>query len=236
MPVEVSEIDVGDDGSSFRFRVMDPADPKAEVLNVHSASTDVTAGDLMTGRVTPSALNVNGASLTLRVNAEGQITTPLPALPGAHGTFPAVAIEGGRVCIRQEGRQDFAVRGANLRLESAGLLVILTGKVSDPKWGEWTLRGELQRSTRSGWVELTSESVVLDPELLATVPFATPELFDEVKALGRASVTIRLTISATREVQTDVEISPALKLFGTPLGPTYRLYTNGDHLSFESAR
>src|SRR5207237_9588483 len=89
MPVEVSEVDVGDSTSSFRFRVMDPADPKAEVLNVHSASADVTAADLMTGRVSPSTLNLSGASLTLRVSPEGQILTPLPALPGSGGTLPA---------------------------------------------------------------------------------------------------------------------------------------------------
>lgn len=236
MPVEVSEINVGEDNSSFRFRVMDPADPKAEVLNVHSASADVTAADLMTGRVSPSALNFAGASLTLRVNSDGQLTTPLPVLPGTSGTFPAVAIVDGRVCIHQQGRPDFAVNGVNLKLEPTSTTVVISGNVHDPKWGEWTLRGELQRDTRTGWVELTSTDAPLDPALLATVPFAPSELFENVKHQGRANVTIRLVLNADRTVEPSVEICPIFKIFGTPLGKSYRLYTNGTDASFEAVK
>ena len=49
MPVEVSELDVTDDSASFRFRVMDPADPKSEVFTVRSASANVSVADLVTG-------------------------------------------------------------------------------------------------------------------------------------------------------------------------------------------
>jgi hypothetical protein len=233
MPVEVSEFDVGGDRASFRFRVMDPGDPHSEVLNVPAASADVSASDLMTGRVSPSALNFNGASLTLRVNADGQVTTPLPALPGTNGSFPAVAIDNGRVCVRQEGRPDFAVSGVTLRLTPAAQKVTLSGSVSDPDWGEWTIRGELRRDNRTGWVELTSADAPLDPELLATIPFAPPELFDNVQVSGRTAVKIRLTLGANRDVQPAVEIGPALQLFGTSLGRTYRLYTNGTDAHFE---
>jgi hypothetical protein len=233
MPVEVSELDVGDDRASFRFRVMDPGNPEAEVFSVPSASADVSASDLMTGRVAPSALRFNGASLTLRVNTHGQVTTPPPALPGERGTFPAFDIEHGRVRIFQEGRPDFIVHGVSLKVEPEAKLVALTGAVSDPKWGEWTIRGEFQRDTRTGWVELTSPNAPLDRELLSAVPFAPPGLFDNVPVTGRASVKLRLTIRSNREVDPSVEIGPALKLFGTPLGRTYRLYYNGDHVYFE---
>jgi hypothetical protein len=236
MPVEVSEIKVGDDNSSFRFRVMDPADPRAEVLSVHSASADVTAADLVTGRVSPSALNVRGMALTLRVNEKGEVLTPLPAMPGTGGTFPAVAIENGHVYIRQEGRPDFSVHGVNLTLEPAGDVVTLSGSVNDPKWGEWALRGELLRETRTAWVELTSAGAPLDAELLATVPFAPPRLFDDVRLAGRAAVTVRLEIGPNREVQPEVEIRAPLSLFGVPLGPKYRLYANGLDSRFERTK
>jgi hypothetical protein len=236
MPVEVSEINVGDDNSSFRFRVMDPADPNAEVLNVHSASADVSAADLMTGRVSPSALSVRGMALTLRVNEKGEVLTPLPAVPGTGVTFPAVAIGDGHAYIRQEGRPDFSVHGVNLKLESVGSVVALSGTVNDPRWGEWSLRGELLRETRTGWVELTSASAPLDPELLASVPFAPPRLFDDVKLAGRAAITVRLHIGPDREVQPEIEIRSPFSVFGVPVGPTYRLYANGTDSRFERAR
>jgi hypothetical protein len=216
MPVEVSEINVGDDSSSFRFRVMDPADPKAEVLAVHSASADVSATDFMTGRVVPSALNLNGASLTLRVDSDGQVRTPIPALPGSGGTVPMVAITNGRICIRQEGRPEFAVNGLNLKLEPVAQTITLSGTVNDPNWGEWTVRGEVDRVSRTGWVELTSADAPLDEELLATIPFVAPTLFDEVKSLGRAAATVRLTLGADRDVQPSVEIRQTRRIFGIP--------------------
>ncbi len=236
MPVEVSEIDVGDATSSFRFRVMDPADPKAEVLNVQSASADVSAADIMTGRVAPSALNLSGAALTLRVGPDGQVLTPLPALPGAGGPVPTVVIANGRICIRQEGRPDFAVSGVSLKLEPTGQTVTLSGTVNDPKWGVWTVRGELRRDTRTGWVELASKDAPLDAELLATIPFVSARLFDEVKSANRAAVTIRLEVGPDRDVQTSVEIRQTRRIFGIPAEATIRLIPGSDSYRIQPLR
>jgi hypothetical protein len=236
MPVEVSDIDIGDDGSSFRFRVMDPADPRSEVLNVHSASTDVTAADLVTGRVTPSALNLSGAALTLRVGPDGQVLTPLPALPGLATTVPTVAINGGRLCVRQDGRPDFVVNGVNLKLEPADQTVAISGSVNDPKWGAWTVRGELRRDTRTGWLELTNEEAPLDAELLATVPFAPRGLFDDVPTTGSAAVALRLSIGADRDVHPEVEIRHTHKVFGVPVSTTFRLAPGSERYYFEPLR
>lgn len=235
MPVEVSEVEVGDDTSSFRFRVMDPADPKAEVLNVHSASANVSATDFMTGRVAPSSLNLTGAALTLRVGADGQVLTPLPALPGPNGTVPTVATTNGRVCIRQEGRPDFVVSGVNLTIEPTGQTVVVSGTVNDPKWGEWTIRGEADRRTRTGWVELTSNDAPLDPELLATIPFVSPNLFAEV-ASTRAAVTVRLAVGANRDVQPEVEIRQKRRIFGIPTDTTLRLTPTSDRYRLDPLR
>lgn len=233
MPVEVSEFDVGDDTSSFRFRVMDPADPKAEVLTVHSASADVSAADFMTGRVAPSALNLTGAALTLRVGPDGQVLTPLPALTGGGGAVPTVVIANGRISIRQEGRPDFAVSGVNLKIEPAGQIVTLAGTVRDPEWGAWTVRGELRRDTRTGWVELVSADAPLDADLLATIPFVPANLFDEVRAADRAAVTVRLEVGPDRDVQPTVEIRQTRRIFGIPVEATVRLVPGSDRHPFD---
>jgi hypothetical protein len=248
MPVEVSEVHIGDETSSFQFRVMDPADPKAEVLNVHSASTDVSATDLVTGRVAPSALNLTGLALTLRVGANGRMLTPLPALPGTGTVVPTVDIVGGRVCVRQDGRPDFVVSGVNLKIEPAprfsaaesggaspNRTVVLSGSVNDPKWGMWTIRGELQRDTRTGWVELANDDAPLDPELLATIPFAPAHLFDDVPTGCQAAVTVRLTVGPKLDVQPAVEIrcSPHA---GALSPTTFRLTPGSDRYYFEALR
>jgi hypothetical protein len=235
MPVEVSEIDVGDDSSSFRFRVLDPADPKAEVLNVPSASADVSAADFMTGRVAPSALKFAAPALTLRVGKQGQVLTPLPALPAA-GAAPAVVIENGSVRVRQDGRPEFALSGVNLKLEPAGQTVALSGTINDPKWGRWTARGEVNRNTRSGWVELTNPDAALDAELLATIPFVPLSMFDELPVGGRAAVTIRLEFSPDHDIQPTVEVRQTRRIFGIPSESVIRLAPVSDHPHSELMR
>ena len=236
MPVEVSEIDVGDDRSSFRFRVMDPADPRAEVLNVPSASADVSATDFMTGRVSPSALNLNAPALTIRVGRQGEMRTPLPALPAANGTVPAVSVENGRVSVRQDGRPEFAVSGISLKLAPTGQTVELSGTINDPKWGEWTARGALQRVERSGWVELTCADAPLDAELLASIPFVPSSMFDDLPAGGRAAVTVRLEFGPDRDVHPTVEIRQTRRIFGIPAESTIRLTPGSEHPQFDPLR
>ena len=229
MPVEVSEVDVGAASSSFRFRVMDPADPKAEVLNVTSASADVSAADLVTGRVAPSALKLSGASLTLRVASDGQVLTPLPPLPTGSGPVPTVVIQNGSASISQAGRPPFALRGVNLKLEPVGSAIALSGDVNDPKWGAWTVRGEVWRDTRTGWVELESRDAPLDAKLLASVPFVPHNLFDEVKSTDRAAIVVRLSVSSDRDVLPTVEIRQTRRIFGIPVEATIRLVPTSDN-------
>ena len=236
MPVEVSEVDVGADGSSFRFRVMDPGDPKAEVLNVPSASTDLSAADFVTGRVAPTTLHLKGAALTLRLAPDGSVLTPLPVLPSGREPFPAVSIDGASLSLHQAGRPNFALSGVNVKLAPTGDLIVVSGTVSDPKWGVWTIRGELRRDTHTGWVELASTNAPLDRELLETIPLLPRGTFDDVSALGRAAVPVRLALGEDRSVQPTVEIRPTLSLFGAPLGPCFRLTHTSDGYLFEPVR
>lgn len=222
MPVEVSEVTVGDGTSSFRFRVMDPADPKAEVLNVPSASADVSAADFVTGRIAPSSLTFTNPALTLRLGPRGQVLTPLPPLPQTAGAVPAVSVEAGRICVKTEGRPDFAVGGIRLKAESVGATVVLSGQVSDPVWGEWAVRGEASRETRSGWIELTSADAPLSAELLSTIPLVPEGRFDDVPA-GRAAVTVRLDFGPNQDVVPTVEIRQTRRIFGIPAESVIRL-------------
>ncbi|MBP3959151.1 hypothetical protein J8F10_28230 [Gemmata sp. G18] len=235
MPVEVSEVSVQDGESSFGFRVMDPADPRAEVLNVPSASTDIGTADFVTGRVAPSTLHVKNPALTLRISTDGNVLTPIPSLPGTSEAFPAVVVDGARLSMRQEGRPNFAVSGVNVKLTPNGDRIIVSGSVNDPKWGSWSINGEF-RGDRAGWVELVGTNAPLDRQLLETVPFLPSGAFDDMHLVGRAAVKVRLTLTATRDVQPSVEIRPTLALFGVPLGPCFRLVPTSDGYYFAPTR
>ncbi|VTS01983.1 Uncharacterized protein OS=Singulisphaera acidiphila (strain ATCC BAA-1392 / DSM 18658 / VKM B-2454 / MOB10) GN=Sinac_1031 PE=4 SV=1 [Gemmata massiliana] len=235
MPVEVSEVSVQDGESSFGFRVMDPADPKAEVLNVPSASTDIGTTDFVTGRVAPSTLHVKNPALTLRISTDGNVLTPIPSLPGTSEAFPAVVVDGARLSIRQEGRPAFAVSGVNVKFTPVGERIVVSGAVKDAKWSSWSITGEF-RGDRAGWVELACPNAPLDRQLLETVPFLPSDAFEDVALMGRAAVKVRLTLTATRDIQPSVEIRPTVALFGVPLGPCFRLVPTSDGYYFEPTR
>ena len=171
MPVEVADVDLGARTSAVKFRVLDPAAGRAEVLSIESAAADVSFAEVVASRIAPRHLDLTGVALTLRVDEDGTIQTPIPPVPGGPaGAVPRVVVERGRVAVRQEGYPEFAVAGIAVRVEPDGDVARLTGAVDDPVWGKWSVAGHLDRPTRSGWVEFTTAGE-LAWEQLRTIPF-----------------------------------------------------------------
>jgi uncharacterized protein involved in outer membrane biogenesis len=221
MPVEVTAVRVGMLTSSIGLRVFDPAAPdpdKAEVLVVENASADVSLFGLAAGNVAPSWVNLNGVTLTLHVAADGTVITTMPKAPqgAGAGRIPAVTLTGGRITIRQDGRPEFAVANLGLTLTPAGNEVKLAGTIDDPKWAKWTVSGNLDRSAKTGWVELASTDAPLTMERLTSVPFVPPVVWERVRADGRGAAVVRVWSSTSGSVEYSVDIRPAAAALTLP--------------------
>ena len=225
LPVEVRELNVGPVSSTIAFRVLDPAlpnSPEAEVLAVESASADVSFSELLTGRVRPKEVVLRGVSVTLRLDAAGKLLTTLPTLPEsqapADGPLPQVIVERATVTIRQEGRPAFRVSGVSLQAGTDGGKVVLSGVADDPAWSKWKLSGEVDRGSETGWADLAADEAPLTLELLRSLPFVPPEVWDNAQPAGRGKATVHLSIGAApaRAVGYDIRVQPSTASLALP--------------------
>src|SRR5207248_3315152 len=213
LPVEVSEVDLGSRSSSLKFRVLEPAtgpSPPAEVLSVESATADVSFTDLITRNVAPKELTLRGVNLTLRLDAEGKVLTalPHPTAEAGKGPPPRITIENARVHINQQGQPDFAVSGIAVRAEPRGQKLTLSGTIDDPNWAKWTIAGEADTAAKTGWAELVCPDGPLKVELLKSLPYVPPSIWDDLHPSGRASGKLRAALGADKKLDYLIEVVP----------------------------
>lgn len=222
MPVEVSHVDVGSNSSSVKFRVMDPAlagRPDAEVLSVESATADVSLTDYLGGRAQPKELSFRGANLTLRIDADGRILTTLPHFATGSNTLgaaPAITFDGGQIRLCQEGKSDFVLSGIHLKLTPRDGALLVSGVIDDPNWGQWLAFGEIDRTSKSGWIELTCDDSPFATERMRSIPFVSASIWDRVGVDGRGAARVRLAYTPETDFQFDVEVQPRDASFSFP--------------------
>lgn len=222
LPVEVAEVDLGSRTSSVKFRVLDPAlagQPDAEVLSVESATADVSFTDVLTGRANPKTVRLRGVSLNLRISADGKLLTTIPTVTDGGQTgsaVPTIALESGRVRIRQEGKPEFALEGIDLKLTPDAGRLVLSGTIDDPRWGKWQAAGEIDRTAQTGWFELNAADAPLVAETLRTIPYAPGSIWDHVQPNGRGGAKVRFDYAPDGGLKYAVEIQPHGTLLTLP--------------------
>jgi hypothetical protein len=191
-PVHVERAEVGFTATGLHdVQLFEPgaAKPWAEVQEVRA---DLGFWDILHGRSNPHQLTLHGAAVKLHYDAEGHLLTRLPARTTPGETLPALRIEQGQITLRQDGRPDLVVQGidAELRPESSQLL--LTGSVSDPSWGSWSLDGAVGLEMQAGQATLKTTQIHITQERLESLPFVPAEVWRQVQAEGNTPVTFTL--------------------------------------------
>lgn len=221
LPVQVADLDVGTQNSTIKFRVLDPAlgtSPNAEVLTVDSASADVSFADLITGRAQPHELRLDGVSLLLRMDANGKVLTTIPAQQGgtSRGKIPSIVLNNGRVTIQQEGHPAFQLTGISLRAEPSGDKVVIRGSIDDPTWSKWKISGEVDQATKTGWIDVATDDVVVDTERLKSLPAIPLSMWEHVQPNGHAMLVAHLTLGEQNDFKYDVTLQPKSATLGIP--------------------
>lgn len=214
LPVEVTEVNVGFGSTTVSFVIpdsgSDPADP-VDLLKVGRLETDITLTGIATGSVAPSYAVLRDAELTLRLDANRKIASPLPKFEsGGGGKLPAVKLVNARFRIRQAGKPDFDIGGANGELaadtSSAGGYLI-TGTIADKTWGEWRVDGRLGADPTIGEVTLTTDSAQVSDQLLQSIPFVKPKVWKHLSATGATSARVTLGFNED-DVKYAVDVAP----------------------------
>ncbi|MDB5311059.1 MAG: putative assembly protein [Gemmataceae bacterium] len=221
LPVEVTDVDLGSRTSSIKFRVLDPAlgtSPNAEILSVDSATADVSFADIITGRANPKEVHLRGISASVRLDATGKILTTLPThtTGTGKGEIPAITLDGGRVTVRQEGRPEFHLSGLSLKADPAGDKLVLSGAADDPSWGKWQLSGEVEKTGKTGWVDVATDDAAVTPERLKSIPYIPLSVWENVLTEGRVKAACHFALGTDGDLKYDVRVQTKGIAVGVP--------------------
>lgn len=212
LPVEVQSLDVGVGSTTAALRIPDPkADPPGDLIKVGSLNTDVSLGSILGGKTAPTRITAKDVEILLRIDEKGQLLSPLPApkpSSGGSGPLPTVSLSTVTVRIRQTGRPEFVLTGLSGELKREGDGYVISGTVDDPKWGQWTLSGKLANDPADGTVELSTDRGRLDMNLIRTIPYVPPEVWDHLQASGETPAAVRFTFKPGADLGYAVELNP----------------------------
>lgn len=233
LPVEVQSVRLGFGSSSISMSAYDPSlsHDQGEIFIVQSATADVSLLDLIRGHIDPKNVNLQGITLSLRVDKDGKVITTLPKTPestGGASSLPVIKLTSGRISIQQEGRPEFSLENLQLNVEpQANGEVKISGQIDDPNWARWTVSGDIIPSTKTGRVELATDDGPLTMDRLRSVPFVPSTVWDHIHADGRGAASILLTESSDNQTQYAVSIKPAAATLTIPDANTTLLKVKG---------
>ena len=164
-------------------------------LSIDRLEADVSLADLREGRQ-PSAVRVQGVTITLRFDDQGQLVTALPprpsAAPVALDTLPAVELSDGRLIL-------LGTRGRQQRVDSITASLRGTGSRYDI---EATGRSSMSNWTAAGAIELSKKDLTITMRSDGDVKVTQPMLeslfcrgcaaWNEVQTTGTTPVLVTL--------------------------------------------
>lgn len=210
VPVEVDTLDVGGSRTSASLRIPDDA-ANDNLVKIGSLDTDITLGGLLGGNASPTYVNASDVDFLLRVDEKGQILSPFPKeKTGQHTqtTIPEIRVKSGKVRIRQQGKEEFALSGVSAHLRRDGDGYALDGDIDDPKWGKWKVGGRLTADLSDGRVTLSNERAELKDELLRTIPYVPNVVWEHIGASGQTAATVAFTYKPGTDLGYSVELKP----------------------------
>ena len=204
-PVQIGSANVGLFGSTtvHDVRLHESAANTNTWLKVQSITTDISAFDILRGKVAPKRVTLKGVTADLRFDEEGDLLTELPPLkkqkPGKIPPMPAINVDGAKLTVHQQGRPSFVLRGADVQLSETDGVQTLTGTINDPDWGQLSLEGRLGPEKGKGELVLRGNRVHVTTERLKSVPLVSPKVWEQVQARGDTRAELRLTLKGSEE-------------------------------------
>lgn len=210
--VEVHGADIGLIGDSTvqGIKAYADDDPAKPWLQVDGVETDASALSLLRDQA-PGAIQLKGVRLALRFDIDGHLLTQLPKPKEKAPTkIPRLHIENGELTLDQEHRPPMIIRGINADIVSGENGLELTGKITDPFWGDWTAKGGFDILGGKGSIALDTAGVDVTMKKLEYIAFVPASVWSEVHVEGHtpAQVRLDLTTGDKATVHYRVEVTP----------------------------
>lgn len=219
MPVEVTGTDVGISGDSevVGVKVYEPAAaptsgnrPAEPWLRIERIVADVSVIGLLKGSASPAYVRLEGVSVTLRFDKDGNLQTKLPGGRPSARNYPRIEIGSGKLTLDQEGREPLAVEGVRGTLAPDGAGLRIAGTIADRRWGNWDVGGRFAPADGTR-IALHNPHAEVSMDRLRRLPFVPPAVWQQVSAEGTtdARLTLEFPPAETQKSKYRVELEPA---------------------------
>lgn len=214
VPVKVGSASVGLFGSTtvHDVRLHESEGNATAWLTVQEITTDISAVDILRGKIQPKRVALKGVKAELRYDKEGELLTQLPSKkkekPSKLPQMPVITVDGGQVTVHQEGRPTFVLRGLDVKLTEEGDVQTVAGTINDPDWGALTLDGHMGPATGMGELVLRGDRVHVTTERLKSVPLASPTIWQQVQGNGDTRAELRLTLRPKDVMTYQITLEP----------------------------
>ncbi len=192
-PVQLQGVDIGLSGdSSLKGLRVYPHGGEKPWIEVADIDADVSALGLLAGNG-PTNVLLQAPRVTLHLDEESRLVTPLPTLKQTGGPTPDVRIQDGMLTIDQDGRPAMAVSGLKAEMTPTVDGIRVQGTINDPYWGEWTLDLSFDTATRAVAVRLQSEPTHITLKKLRSLPVISEHIWDQVQVEGDTPIVFEMT-------------------------------------------
>lgn len=192
--VRLEAVDIGTNHSELKGIRLYEKDGEEEDpwLVVDGARTDIGAWAIFGDNPAASDLELNGATITLRIDEAGHLVTRIPSPTERKRALPNVHLRDGTLIFRQAGRPALTIHGIEASMELEDGRYVVQGKTTDSFWGDWTATGTIDAKTGAGESRFQTRRVDLTIDKLRTVPFVATSVWDEVQSEGTTPVDFTL--------------------------------------------
>jgi hypothetical protein len=188
--VHLESVDIGTDRSELKGMRLyeDDGEDDEPWLVVDGARADMGAWALFGDNPAASNLELQGATITLRIDEAGHLLTRIPRPAEKKRPLPNLHLHDGTLIFRQLGRPALTVRGIEAQMELENGRYVVQGKTIDSEWGEWTATGTINPETGAGEAQFQTNQVHLTIDQLRSLPFVSKNVWDQVQAHGTTPV------------------------------------------------
>ena len=218
--VQVRAAHVGVRGSSLRDVQLfehNASSAQKPWLVIEHAEANVPIWDLIKNEALPSQLTLTGVVVTLRFDKAGHLLTHIPISGRRIASLPNIQIDRAQITIQQEGRPDFTITGIQTDAQEQNKQLAFTGELTDPTWGDWTLSGELDRTTSACSATLKTADVHFTQSMLKRLPFVPVKVWQQVQADGDTAIDCAFRYdSALKSMHYDIVLEPRTMTVSSP--------------------
>jgi translocation and assembly module TamB len=211
-PVRLDSVDIGLSGDSSLqgLKVFPPGGDKPWI-EMADIAADVSVLGMLVGNG-PENVRLQSPAVTLHLNEDNHLVTPLPTVKSGGGAVPRVVVRDGKLTIDQDGRPAMAISGLQAELAPAEDGIKVKGTINDPYWGEWRLDLTFDTATRALAVRLESEPSHITLAKLRSLPVISEHIWDQVQVDGTTPIVFEMTYRPVAAGETSAHVHYRVEL------------------------